>query len=386
MRDITVLAVGDLILDIPEVERCFDETRQLLHTGDVVIGQVEVPHTLRPQWSVFSNSGAPAADPKNLDAMQYAGFHVATMAGNHCFDQGVYGITDALDRLHALGIATTGAGINIYEARKPAIVETDGTRVACFSYNCIGPRESWASPLKPGCAFIRVTTAYGGTNADGPAVLPSELYSAVDPGTLRLMKEDLQKAKNDGCRVVVSLHAGRMVYPELLECQRQITHFAIDNGAEAVFCHHPHTLQGVELYRGKPIFYSLGNFVTLTYAFVEDAQEEKQHHFAPFRYPGVTPTNISGFIPDKDPDPRYIFGRESRKTLVAKVMLQTDGTVKAAMIPCYIEEESGHPVPLTRDNGGEDVLNHVKELNRMELLDTVLVWNEDGTEIEIRSA
>ena len=382
MKDVQVLAVGDLILDIPEVERCFDETKDILHGGDVVIGQVEVPHTSRPIWSVFSTHGAPAAPPENLDSMKYAGFNVATMAGNHCFDQGMYGITDAIERLQSLGIATTGSGANIYEARKPAVIEAEGGRIACFSYNCVGPRESWASPLKAGCAFIRVTTAYGSTNFDDPGALPAELYTVADPGNLQLMKEDFEKARAEGCRIVVSFHSGRMVFPELVEVQRTITHFAIDNGAEAVFCHHPHTLQGVELYKGRPIFYSLGNFVTLTNAFIGSAKEEKQHNFRPFAYPGVTPTNIVGFVPEKGCDPRYIFDTVSRKTVIAKAVLTPDGKTRASMYPCLIEE-SGHPVPLTRANGGEDVLDHIKALNTIELLDVSFEWNEDGTEITI---
>ena len=128
MKDVHVLAVGDLILDIPEVERCFDETKEILHRGDVVIGQVEVPHTSRPIWSVFGNSVAPAAPLENLDSMKYAGFNVATTAGNHCFDQGLYGVIDGLDRLHSLGIATTGTGANIFEARRPAVVVMNGLR------------------------------------------------------------------------------------------------------------------------------------------------------------------------------------------------------------------------------------------------------------------
>ena len=383
MKEVQVLAVGDLILDIPEVERCFDETKDLLQCGDVVIGQVEVPHTSRPIWSVFGSSAAPAAPPENLDSMKYAGFNVATTAGNHCFDQGLYGVIDGLDRLHSLGIATTGTGANIFEARKPAVIETDGQKIACFSYNCVGPRESWASPLKAGCAFIRVATAYGCANADSPGALPAELYTMADPGTLQLMKEDFEKAKKDGCRIVVSFHSGRMVYPELVEAQRTITHFAIDNGAEAVFCHHPHTLQGIEIYKGRPVYYSLGNFITLTNAFLETAEEEKQHRFRPFCYPGVTPTNISGFIPDKDPDPRYIFGDLSRKTMIARVFLEPDGSTRASLIPCIIKE-SGHPVPLTRENGGQDVLDHIIDLNRIEMLDARFEWSEDGSEVYIR--
>ena len=65
---VTVLSVGDLILDVPGVEKYFDESRALLKSGDVVMGQVEIPYTLRPQWSAYDNHSAPATDPVRLEA------------------------------------------------------------------------------------------------------------------------------------------------------------------------------------------------------------------------------------------------------------------------------------------------------------------------------
>ena len=82
----TVLSVGDLILDVPGVEAYFDESRELLKSGDVVIGQVEIPYTTAPRWSTYDNHGAPATDPARLEAMKGAGFNVGTCAGNHSFD------------------------------------------------------------------------------------------------------------------------------------------------------------------------------------------------------------------------------------------------------------------------------------------------------------
>ena len=68
----TVLSVGDLILDVEGVETYFDESREILKSGDVVIGQVEIPYTARPQWSAYDNHSAPATDPCRLEAMKDA--------------------------------------------------------------------------------------------------------------------------------------------------------------------------------------------------------------------------------------------------------------------------------------------------------------------------
>ena len=136
----TVLSVGDLILDVPGVEKYFDESRALLKSGDVVMGQVEIPYTLRPQWSAYDNHSAPATDPVRLEAMKDAGFNVGTCAGNHSFDQGYYGVMDTLDKLHELGIATAGEGANEEEACAPAVITRKGLKFACFSYTAVGPK------------------------------------------------------------------------------------------------------------------------------------------------------------------------------------------------------------------------------------------------------
>jgi poly-gamma-glutamate synthesis protein (capsule biosynthesis protein) len=100
-----ILLVGDLILDEPDPDSFFDATRTLLRSGDVVIGHVEVPHSSRTVES-SSDVPAPPADPAHLLALGRAGFHVATLAGNHIFDSGLTGIVDTIDGLRAQGIRT----------------------------------------------------------------------------------------------------------------------------------------------------------------------------------------------------------------------------------------------------------------------------------------
>ena len=170
----TVLSVGDLILDVPEAERYFDESRAILKSGDVVMGQVEIPYTAHPQWSAYDDHSAPATDPVRLEAMKHAGFNVGTCAGNHSFDQGYHGVMDTLHKLRELGIAPAGEGENDAEAHAPAVIEQNGVKFACFSYTAVGPKTVQATPAKAGAAFIHVATAYD-NDTNEPGALPTHI-------------------------------------------------------------------------------------------------------------------------------------------------------------------------------------------------------------------
>ena len=372
-----VLCVGDLILDYPEIGRRFDPTREIFRSADVVVGQVEVPHTLHACYATAHSHCAPPADPANLKSMLDAGFNVATCGGNHAYDQGEHGVIDMLDELHRLGIQTAGAGRNLKEARLPAKLEKKGLRFAVLQYNCNGPQASWAGPLKAGAAFIKVSTVYECEGPE-PGSPPTLTYTVADPATFHAMQDDVRRAKEEADVVIVGFHIGRMSSVELLDTQFQITHAAIDCGADMVVGHHAHTLNGVEMYRGRPIFHNLGNFVTLTSAFEPDAVNAEHLQFDPFNWQGVKlPRAPYGALA---PIPGYAFNEGSRYVLIAKAVFGPEGFEEARMIPCYIDGD-GAPVPKTRDDGGQEVLDHVLALNKIEQLGTTFTWTEDGREL-----
>ena len=129
---LTLQMAGDLILDEPNPDALFDLARHQLHACDVLVGHIEVPHTARGIETHF-DVPAPASDPSHLAALQRAGFDVATLAGNHIADAGPNGVEDTIAELRRLGIATTGAGMNLTEARQPAIVQRKGLRLGFLS-------------------------------------------------------------------------------------------------------------------------------------------------------------------------------------------------------------------------------------------------------------
>ncbi len=376
-----VLSVGDLILDVPEAERYFDETRALLKSGDVVMGQVEIPYTNRPQWSAYDNHSAPATDPVRLEAMRDAGFNVGTCAGNHSFDQGFYGVKDTLDKLRELGIAAAGEGMDDEEAWAPAVIERRGLRFACFSYTAVGPKTVQATPAKAGAAFLYVATSYD-NDTNEPGALPTHIYTSVSPAALERMRRSFRRAKAVGAVILASFHMGRMHSTDIQQYQIELAHAAVDAGAEMVFAHHPHTLLGIEMYRGKPIYYSIGHFVFATDAFLQQGTAlADQRKYLPNHWQGV---NTEALIRPREPItetiPYYVGDQASRNTLIAKGEFDGTGLVRAGFIPCWIDD-AGHPVPVRRGEKGDEVLAHLRMLCALEGLDTRFTWNGDGTEI-----
>ena len=380
-EQITVLSVGDLILDVPEADRYFDESRHLLQSGDVVIGQVEIPYTTRPQWSAYDNHSAPATDPCRLEAMKAAGFNVGTCAGNHSFDQGYYGVMDTLEKLRELGIAAAGEGADDAQAHAPALIQRKGLKFACFSYTAVGPKTVQATPAKAGAAFIHVATAYD-NDVNEPGALPTHIYTSVSPAAMERMRRSFRQAKEAEALVLASFHMGRMHSAELQQYQIEIAHAAVDAGAEMVFAHHPHTLLGIEMYRGKPIYYSVGHFVFATDAFLQEGTAlAGQRRYLPDHWQGVnTEALIKPREPITDTIPYYVGDQASRNTLIAKGVFDAGGLVRAGFIPCWIDDR-GHPAPVRRGGKGDDVLAHLRGLCELEQLDTTFTWSEDGTEV-----
>jgi poly-gamma-glutamate synthesis protein (capsule biosynthesis protein) len=130
------------------------------------------------------------------------------------------------------------------EARQPIILEVKGVRVAFLGYLFLGethlePYEIFATDDQPGAA---------GHFDDSDALQA-------------MIEEDVQSAKTQADHVILFFHWGREGHADPEAYQVALAHAAIDAGASAVLGSHPHNLQGIEVYKGAPIAYSLGNFV-----------------------------------------------------------------------------------------------------------------------------
>ncbi|MFD2415142.1 CapA family protein [Amycolatopsis pigmentata] len=363
-----ILAVGDLILAEPGPDSFFEPSRTVLRTGDLVVGHVEVPHsTTKTQTS--TDIPAPAADPAALGALARAGFGAVTLAGNHICDAGPQGLADTVHHARSAGLRTAGAGLTLAEARRPAVCDAGGARIAVLSYNCVGPRESWATSAKPGCAYVHILTHYEpeGANPGGPP----RIYTFAEPDHLSLLAEDIAAARDNADAVIVSFHKGIVHTPAVLAMyEGPLARAAIDAGADAVLGHHAHILRGIEMHRGRPIFHGLGNFVTVTRSLTpaDDDNPERQAWARKRR-------ELFGFTPDPGM-PFYPFHPESRNTMIASVHLGEDGAVTAGFIPCRIDDH-GRPVPRRRLDGGQEIAEYVESISRRAHLSTRFSWRDD---------
>lgn len=171
-------------------------------------------------------------DPKYTKCLREGGINIVNIANNHIMDFYEEGALDTISALNDFGIEYCGAGKDIEDASMPRFFERKGVKVGFLGYAFVG--------------------------ADYPARNNSAGTNVYDP--LKI-KSQICEAKDNCDLLVVSTHWGveREYFPN--NGQRNFGKIFIDNGADIVFSHHPHVLQGIEKYQNGIIFYSLGNFV-----------------------------------------------------------------------------------------------------------------------------
>lgn len=356
--------VGDLMLDDPDYDAYFAPSRELLRSADIAVGQVEWPHTPRGMVCVV-DIPAPAVPVEHLDALQASGIEVATLACNHMFDQGPWGVLDTLEGLRERGIAAVGAGRDIAEARAPAIVERDGLRVGFLSYNAVGPRESWATAVKAGVAPIHVRNHFE-LEIASPGSAPTE-FSFPDPESLAELVAEVEALKAQVDVVCLALHKGMgFVRASLAQYERPLVRAAIDAGADVVVGHHAHILRGVETYRDRPVFHGVNHFIA-AYTDTSNPRSPTANRPRPRRSPA-----IDGHVMDTELR-NFPFPSESRHTMVACVRVDRDGVIEAGLVPCYIDRD-GHPIPVSPETDDAGTLDYIRAITAEAGLDADLRW------------
>jgi len=174
------------------------------------------------------------AHPRVIPVVQRH-FDAVTLANNHSGDFGPEAFAEMLDLLHEAGLAQVGGGMNLRQAHTPLIFERQGLRIAVLSYDEFQPRSFEANFNMPGVAWSE-----------------DERVVADIRAARRVHRADL---------VIPIMHWGWENEPVANARQRQLARRMIDAGADAVIGGHPHVTQDITHYRGKPIVYSVGNFI-----------------------------------------------------------------------------------------------------------------------------
>lgn len=261
-RELTMLIVGDVFVRRDDPPSVFQYVKSLLREADFTLGNLE--GSVADSGIPREKAGAVAwkADARQIAAVETAGFHAMTIANNHMMDYGTEALLETISHLDRLGIKHTGGGRNLAEAHASAIVEREGCKVALLGYTSVFMDDWAAGPRSPGLAVMRARTSYEAPARyfEAPGT-PPIIHTWVVPEHKAQLAEGIDAARKQADIVVCTFHWGVSAgFKKLTEYQVELGRHAIDSGADLVFGHHPHVMQGVEVHRGRPIFYSLGNF------------------------------------------------------------------------------------------------------------------------------
>lgn len=241
-QEVRLAAVGDIMLGryIGRVMKArgdhypFEHVTAALKGHDIVFGNLESGFAKDTSAPLFPNKPYNfAAAPGAAAALREAGFTVLDLANNHILDYGRAELDLTRALLRKEGISAFGAGDDLQAARLPAVVAVRGVRVGFLGYGVAHSPKVYAGKDRAGIAPVR------------------ESY----------IQEDVRALRKTVDVLVVSYHWGTEYERFPSKGQRDLAHLTIDWGADLVLGHHPHVMQGIEVYKGKPIAYSLGNFV-----------------------------------------------------------------------------------------------------------------------------
>ncbi|MBI2986723.1 MAG: CapA family protein [Deltaproteobacteria bacterium] len=373
---VTIYAVGDVSPARDRGEFLLAHTAPILNQADITFCQLENPFSRRalPRTGTAGYSldkdveASRWADqlpcsPADAAALVKAGFKVCSFAGNRCFRMGKEGFLDTLDILRQNNIQVIGTGRNIAEARQPAVLERNGTKVAFLAYNSVVAPESEARVDKAGCVPMRASTSY--EQVDWQPGTPPRIITSADKDDLSAMLDDIRKARGQADVVVVSIHWGVHLVPAVIAMyQYEVGHAAIDAGADLILGHHPHILKGIEVYKGRVIFYSMGNF----------AFESWIGHPSP---EGKTLYRVK-----PDPEyPTYLFSPDCRKSILVKVVIANKKIELLSFQPAMINKQGQSELLPRSDKRSNEVYEYMEWVCRDQELNTT--FSRQGDEVVV---
>jgi len=254
--------VGDVAMEAADPKVVLAKAAPFLRESGIAFCNCEWPLTDRGAPWPGKAGRVVRSHPSKIETYTFAGFDAVGLANNHTMNYGPEGLLQTIELLDAAGIKHCGGGANLEAAHRPAVVEWQGARVAFLSYTSVFTAGFEATPDRPGLAVVKVETSYNVPSRlhEMPGS-PLEVTTTPDPRHKDRLQADVSAARQLADAVVVSWHWGvSMGYQHLVPYQTELGHAAIDAGADLVVGHHPHTLQGIELYRGRPIAYSIAHF------------------------------------------------------------------------------------------------------------------------------
>ena len=307
-------AAGDFLVQrqMPESYHGFEIVRDFILRGDFRFFNLETVFTDESCYgNQFYGGAYLRADPEVFEDTLRFGFNMVTIANNHTLDFAHNGLLKTIDTIRRTGIPFSGAGRNLDEAAEPCYLETAkdslgliGATASMTNVAALAGRQSRRFPGRPGVNGVRHTEELVVTEAQFDAMMAARELSYMDaaddvarsegfrpplqPGTMSFhgltvsvgsaprfithpnridmarVEQTIENARRECDYVVVSAHSHELGGTDKEIPAQFFKEFArrcIDAGASAFVGHGPHLIRPIEIYRGKPVFYSLGNFV-----------------------------------------------------------------------------------------------------------------------------
>ena len=281
--DITIVLTGQSMIrsDLRATKPAAVPVIRGLLKGDVIFTNLEAA-VAEPGETIQKGRGF-LTPPEALDALTAMGFNLLALSGNHAFDLKEKGIRNTLREIDRRKIVRAGTGDTVADAAAPAYLKTPkGTVALIASASGLIAPGGRATGERPGVNELRVEA--GGRENEATEDLPGAAANTPNPEDSRRILQSIREARQRADLVIVYQHNhvfGNRSFstiftegmPERLAPNPWLTkwtHDEIDAGADIVVMHGAPLLHGVEVYRGRPIFFDLGNFIynvppTLTY-------------------------------------------------------------------------------------------------------------------------
>jgi poly-gamma-glutamate synthesis protein (capsule biosynthesis protein) len=342
---LVVLAVGDIGPYYEPVEDYRSAFGSVLDTGDIRFAHCEKVFSTRGYLQVHGDGHYSRQDPSRAKIFAECGFNVVSVAGNKAMDWGSEALLDTIDLFNSMGIQTIGGGRNGEEARRPAIIEKHGIKVAFLAYSCVLREGYNATDHNPGTAPLRVHTFY--IPDDWQPGTPPRVVTYPWEEDLEAFKADIVRTKSLADAVIVSVHMGIHNIPRVLaDYQRTVARIAFEAGADLIFGHHPHIPKGIEVFGDKVCFYSLGHFLW--------SQRELGNH---------VPGHIGGHRHGVEHDPAYPrlpMGPDAMKSMIGRAEITRRGIERVGFYPVRIDTDLRPEVLFAGDPRFDAAVEHLE--------------------------
>lgn len=228
-----LLIAGDLVVNRPynASEQIDQNLIDLFSKSDYNIVNLEAPVTDSQDKTLKTGPNLKSNKESTLDILKTLQIDCVTLANNHVRDFGDQGISDTLQFCQENNIATIGAGMNITEASKTLYIDSKEGKIAIVNF----AENEWSAATEDSAGF-------------NPMDIIENTYQ-------------IQHAKQIADYVIVIIHGGHEYYNLPSPRMQKQYHFYAEQGADIIVGHHTHCISGYEVYKGVPIYYSLGNFL-----------------------------------------------------------------------------------------------------------------------------